>query len=547
VTPSRLPILAVLLGCLLLTASGAASAGGILHRGNGPDPSTLDAHRCTEVACSNILRDLYEGLVTDDAHGEPVPGMAESWTVSDDGLHWDFRLRQGLRWSNGEPLEAAQIVDSFRRALSPQTASPGAAWFDAIEGAAALRRGEASPEQLGVQAPDASSVRITLVRPAPLLSLLRLPPAMPVHLGSLQRHGGQHTRPGNLISNGAYRLRDWTLGAHLTLEANPHFRDAPVIDTVRYHVTEDPSSELKRFAAGDLHITETAPPGRLATLRQRHGEALRIASYTGVFFLGINLQRGPLAGQGRCPPARSPGDAEPCEHPGAALREALSLALDREILVQHVTGLGEVAAYGLVPPGLAGYEPASLPWADWSQAERESLARLRYAEAGHGPENPLQIELRYNTSTAHRRMALAAAAMWRQTLGAQTRLRNEEWKVFVQNRAQRVLTQVFRGGWIADYDDPMNFLALFASDSPQNWSGLQDPVFDSLLHSAEYEPDPVSRATLLREAEARLLSSHAMLPLYIYTSKHLVDPRLRGFEANLLDRHPSRWLRWAEE
>jgi oligopeptide transport system substrate-binding protein len=313
---------------------------------------------------------------------------------------------------------------------------------------------------------------------------------------------------------------------------------------VRFHVTEDPSSELKRFTAGDLHISETVPPGRLASLRERFGDALRLSPYTGSFYFGFNLQRGPLAGDGRCPAVTSASNAAPCESKAAALREALSLAVDRGILVQHVTGMGETAAHELVPPGIGDYTPARLPWADWSQAEREALARLRYAEAGHGPDNPLQLELRYNTSTAHRRMALAVAAMWRQTLGVQTRLRNEEWKVFVQNRSQRVVTEVFRGGWIADYDDPMNFLSLFDSRSPQNWSGLRDAKFDALLQQATAESDVERRAVLLQQAEARLLATHAILPLYIYTSKHLVDPSLQGFEPNLLDRHPSRWLRW---
>ncbi len=532
------------LAALLAVGGATADAETILQRGNGPDPSTLDAHRCSEVACSNILRDLYEGLVADDAQGRAIPGMAESWQSSADGLRWRFTLRENLRWSNGEPLDAGQIVASFQRALTPSTASPGAAWFEPIAGAAAIRRGEALPESLAVRALDERTIEIELIRPAPLLSLLRLPPAMPVYLPGLAEHGGQHTRPGNLVSNGAYMLRDWTLQAHLTLQINPHFREAPAISAVRFHVTEDPSSELKRFMARDLHISEAVPPGRLASLRERFGDALRLSPYTGSFYFGFNLQRGPLAGEGRCPFSATPSNALPCDSKAAALREALSLAVDRAILVQHVTGMGETAAYALVPPGIGDYQPARLPWADWSQAEREALARRRYAEAGHGTGRPLQLELRYNTSTSHRRMALAVAAMWRQTLGVQTRLRNEEWKVFVQNRAQRVVTEVFRGGWIADYDDPMNFLSLFDSRSPQNWSGLRDPHFDALLQQATAESDAAQRDALLQQAEARLLAAHAILPLYIYTSKHLVDPRLEGFEPNLLDRHPSRWLRW---
>ena len=542
----RSPLTSLSAPALLLALAPALAAAqpSVLERGNGPEPSTLDAHRCSEVACGNILRDLYEGLVTEDAGGRVIPGMAERWESSADGLTWTFHLRPDLRWSNGEPLDAAQIVASFRRALDPATAAPGAPWFDAVLNAAAVRRGEAPPDALGLHAADARTLRIELERPAPLLSLLRLPPAMPVYLPALAEHGSRHTRPGNLVGNGAYRLADWVMHAHIRLEANPHFHSPPPIAAVRFHVTEDAASELKRFAAGDLHLTETMPPGRLESLRERFGPALRIAPYTGSFFFGFNLERGPLAGAGTCPAPDDPESAEPCSHPGAALREALSLALNRDLLTRHVTGMGELPAYGLVPPGLGGYVPAQLPWSGWTQAERERLARRRYAEAGYGTDRPLQLELRYNTSTAHRRLALAAAAMWRSALGVQTRLRNEEWKVFVQNRRQRVITQVFRGGWIADYDDPMNFLALFASNGPQNWSGLADARLDALLAAATAEPEGLRRASLLREAEARLLASHAIAPVYIYTAKHLVHPDLEGFEPNLLDRHPSRFLRW---
>ena len=225
------------------------------------------------------------------------------------------------------------------------------------------------------------------------------------------------------------------------------------------------------------------------------------------------------------------------------LREALSLAIDREILTRHVTGLGEQPAFGLVPPGVADYTPASLGWSRAQQFQREALARRRYAEAGYSAANPAQIELRYNTSTPHRRLALAVAAMWREVLGAKVRLRNEEWKVFVGNRRQRAITQVFRGGWIADVDDARNFLDNFRTDSAANWTGYADPGFEALLDAADAAPSLAARSERLREAEARLLSAHAILPIYFYTSKHLVRPEVEGFEANALDRHPSRFLR----
>ncbi|GGA83115.1 peptide ABC transporter substrate-binding protein [Arenimonas soli] len=521
----RIVTRAVALGVLLagLHCSGVALAQ-TLERGNGPEPSTLDPHRCPEVACANILRDLFEGLVAEDGAGRLVPGLAERWSVSGDGRSWTFHLRPDARWSNGEALDARQVLASLRRAFDPATAAPFAGHLDAIENAGAVQRGQQPPESLGVAAPDPATLVFTLRRSADLPRLLTLPVAYPVYLPGLAEHGARHTRPGNLVSNGAYRLADWLPQAQVTLEANPHFREPPPIPRVRFHVTEDAASELRRFEAGGLHITETLPPQPLVHLRERFGDQLRISPYLGSFWLGFNLERPPFKDD-------------------PALREALSLAVDRDILTRHVTGLGESPAWGVVPPGVAGYDAPLPPAAAMTQAQREARARALYAQAGYSPENPLQVELRYNTSTPHRRLALAVAAMWRETLGVQTRLRNEEWKVFVGTRRQRVITQVFRGGWIADIDDARNFLDTFRSDSASNWSGHADPTYDALLDAADAAPTLARRQQLLHRAEARLQAAQAVLPLYHYTSKHLVHPDVQGFEANPLDRHPSRFLR----
>lgn len=521
---TRAVALGVLLAGMLCAAPAPART---LERGNGPEPSTLDPHRCPEVACANVLRDLYEGLVAEDGAGRLVPGLAERWEVSDDGRTWTFHLREGQRWSNGEPLDAPQVLASLRRAFEPATAAPFAAHMDAIENAGAVQRGQQPPAALGIDAPDARTLVFRLSRSADLPRLLTLPIAYPVYLPALAEHGARFTRPGNLVSNGAYRLADWLPQAHLVLERNPRFREPAPIARVRFHVTEDAAAELRRFEAGGLHITETLPPQPLDHLRARFGDQLRISPYLGSFWLGLNLTRPPFKDE-------------------PALREALSLAIDRDILTRHVTGLGETPAWGVVPPGIAAYTPPLPAAAVMTQAQREARARALYEQAGYSRDRPLQLELRYNTSTPHRRLALAVAAMWRETLGVRTTLRNEEWKVFVGTRRQRAITQVFRGGWIADVDDARNFLQTFRSTSPSNWSGLADPGFDALLDAADAAPTLERRQALLHEAERRLQAAHAVVPVYFYTSRHLVHPDVQGFEANPLDRHPSRFLRFAE-
>ena len=526
---------------MLIGWHAAAHSAVQLERGNGPEPATLDAHKCQDVACGNVLRDLYEGLVTEDARGHLVPGMAERWSVSKDGRIWTFVLRDGLRWSDGTPLDAPQIVSSFQRAFSPATAAPFGELFDALHGAREVQAGRVPPTSLGVSAPDARTLVFKLDRSAALPALLTLPIAFPVHLPGVATHGAQHTQAGRLVGNGAYRLVAWTPQANLVVARNPNFHGARdvAIERVRFHVTEDAAAELQRFAAGDLHLTETAPPQPLASLRARFGDQLRIGPYLGAFWFGLNVTRPPF----RDDVCIDGGTrVSGCMTRARALREALSLAVDRDLLTRHVTGLGEQPAFGLVPAGINGYSPASTHWSNWPQSRRDARARMLMRMAGYSRANTFEVELRYNTSTPHRRLALAVASMWRQTLGVQVRLRNEEWKVFVGNRKQRAITQVFRGGWIADVPDARNFLAAFGSDGPLNWPGLDDPGVRMRLARADAASSEAARNAWLRAAEQRVLNLHAVVPLYFYTSKHLVDPRVQGFEANALDRHGSRWM-----
>jgi len=284
---------------------------------------------------------------------------------------------------------------------------------------------------------------------------------------------------------------------------------------------------LKRFESGGLQITETLPPQPLAALKQKFGTQLRISPYLGSFWFGFNLTQPPLKNN-------------------RALREALSLAIDRDKLTRYITGFGEQPAYALVPPGTADYSPVALNWSKLTQAQREDLARKKLLSAGYDKNKPLEIELRYNTSTPHRRLALAVAAMWRDVLGIKVRLRNEEWKVFVNNRKQKTITQGFRGGWIADVNDASNFLLNFQNGNVVNWSGLNDREYDALMQQADQASTLQQRSALMQKAEIRLLSEHAVMPVYFYVSKHLVSPEVQGYESNLLDQHPSRFLRLQE-
>ena len=496
---------------LCLPASGAE-----LRRGLGPEPDSLHIHEAQGLSAIQLLRELREGLVTFDAAGEPVPGMAESWDLSPDGRQYRFRLRGDARWSDGTPVVAEDFVRGWRQALAPATAARTAALLDPVAGAAEVLAGKADPGSLGARAPAPDVLEVTLTRPTPwFLELLAHPVSFPLHPGSAAAGRDDAV-------NGVFVLAERVPGGHLRLEPNPHHpdRDGLALDAVTWYPIEDAGSELSRYRAGELDITETIPAGRHDWLAEHHADALRVSPYLGSFWLGLNLQRPPLAGN-------------------PDLRRALALAIDREILVERVLGAGEVPAFGIVPPALFGTRPGAMAMAQATQAEREAEARRRYAQSG-APAG-LRLELRYNTSPVHRRMAVAVAAMWKQVLGVSTTLVHEEWKVFVNNRRQGAVTQVFRGGWIADFADPVSFLDLFRSDNVLNSSFYASEAYDALLDRASTATG-AAREDLLRQAHEQLLDDLPVIPLYHYVSRHLVRPGVHGWVDNVRDIHLSRWM-----
>ncbi len=497
---------------LLISLLAAPLAAATLERGVGPEPDALDIHLAQSLSALNVLRDLHEGLITFDSGARLIPGVAKSWEVSADGRLWRFEINPDARWSDGQRITAQDFVAGWQRALDPATAAPMAGMLDRVVGARDLRLGQLPPSALGVSAEGETQLVVELLKPTPWFAELLTHPLTFPWPGD-----------GTARNSGAFLLAERIPGAHIRLRANPYFREAGqvALNQVIWHVIEEPSVELARYRAGQLHITETIPPGRLDWMREQFGEELRISPYLGTFFLAFNVGREPFAN------ARD-------------LRRALSLVIDRELLTRRVLGAGEVPAYGLIPPGMPGWEQARAA-DDRSMAERIEEARELYAAAGFSARRPLRAELRFNTSLTHRRMAAAIAAMWKQQLGVETRLVNEEWKVFVANRRHGRITEIVRGGWIADWRDAGNFLQLFETGSPLNYSFFSDPAFDTLMQQAEILSGE-DRLAALRQAEERLLDQQVIIPLYFYVSRHLVKPQVRGFEDNAMDIHLSRWL-----
>jgi ABC-type oligopeptide transport system substrate-binding subunit len=295
------------------------------------------------------------------------------------------------------------------------------------------------------------------------------------------------------------------------------------IDAVNHHVLVQEVTELNRYRAGELHLTSAIPPDSFQQLREERPEEMHIAPYLGVYYYGFNLSKPPFKDR-------------------PELRKALSMAIDRDVLVRSITGRGEAAAYSWVPPGVDNYEPRQLAFAGQSQDERNALARRLIKEAGYGPDNPLRFELRYNTSDTHQRIALAVQSMWREALGVEATLVNEELQVLLANMRAAEVTQVFRSSWIGDYNDAHTFLSILQSDNPSNTPLYASDEYDDLMRRAGEQIDPKRRRLYLEEAERILLTDHPVIPLYFYVSKHLVSPEVRGWGDNVLDYHYSQHL-----
>ena len=498
----------------------------VLHRGNGEEPQTLDPHLAEGVPTSNLLRDLFEGLTTTAPDGLIVPGAAIHWDISRDGLTYTFYLDPDGRWSNGEPVTAEDFVVSWQRVVNPETGAAYGRMLAPVVNAEKIFSGELPPEALGVSALSEMTFQVRLADPTPyFLGLLTHPTTYPVYRPALEEHGSSHVRPGNLVSNGAYRLADWQVRSRIVLEKNEYFRDADnvIIEQVVFYPFEDENTEFNRFRAGDLQWTYQVPSAQFRWLKSNMDEALVISPWFGTYFFSFNLTR------------------EPFED-NLSLRQALNLAIDREIITERVTRFGEIPTFNLVPPGLPGYEPPEPEYAGWSQEEREAEALRLYHQAGYSESQPLTVELRYNTSDNHRKIAVAIAAMWKQVLGVRTRMVNEEFRVFLQNRAQRRVTQVFRAGWIGDYQDAFTFLELFHSGHGRNDAGYNNPRYDRLLERIASERIPARRRNLMVEAERMLLEDQVVLPTFIYMTRRLIDPRLQGWDQNIMDYHLTRHM-----
>jgi oligopeptide transport system substrate-binding protein len=503
----------------------------VLHRGIGYEVTELDPHLVTGIAEGNVLRALFEGLVTEDPGDlHPVPGVAERWEVSADGTTYTFFLRADARWSDGSPVTADDFVASFRRILTPSLGADYANMLHILQGAEAFHRGATKDfQQVGAVALDARRLRLTLEHPAPyFLALLTNPPWLPVPLAAIQAQGPAYTRgnpwtrPATIRTNGPFHLVKWQPHQVIIAEKSSTYWDAASVrlNAIHFYPVESVEAEERMFRAGQLHLTEALPVGKIETYRRDAPQLLRIDPYLGTYFYRFNTRRPPFN--------------------DARIRRALALAIDREALVRKVLRGGQRPAAALTPPGTAGYTAQAALRSD------PAAARTLLQEAGFpGGKGLPPLEVLYNTSENHRVIAEALQGMWRTELGVEVRLVNQEQKV-AQAARRAGDYQILRSDWIGDYLDPATFLDVFRREGGNNYTGWGSADYDAALFAAARTSDPAARHALFQKAEAILLEAAPIIPLYHYTHVFLLQPAVKGWHPTLLDHHPYKHV-WLEK
>lgn len=476
------------------------------------EPVSLDPAKAVGLPEIQVIRDLFEGLVNEDAHGKPAPGVAESWHSNNFRI-WTFKLRKDARWSDGSPVTAQDFVYSWRRLVNPQTASPFA-WFAALAGiknAFAIAKGNMALESLGVSALDNTTLRVQLERPVPWFPSLAANAALfPVRESNLARFGQSWTAPGQLVGNGAFVLRERVVNEKLVLTPNRQYWDnaKTVLKRVTFVPVNQESAATKRYLAGDIDITESFPKNLYHKLLKEIPRQVHTPPQLGTYYYAFNTQKGPTA--------------------DVRVRQALTMSIDRRIVAQKVLGTGEKPAWHFTPDVTAGFSPERSPLETTPQAELNAQAKTLLQAAGYGPQRPLELSLLYNTSENHQKIAIAVASMWKKNLGVRVKLRNQEWKTYLDSRNSGDF-DVIRASWVGDYNEASSFLSLLTSSHSGNIARFHDDAYDAALAKAGSESLDAARNRAYNIAENILLSRAPVAPIYQYTNARLIKPWVRGY------------------
>lgn len=496
------------------------------------DPETFDTAKMSGAPEGRLAMQIFEGLMVPAPSTEGVtksselvrPGVAESYEVSDDGKTYTFKLREDAKWSNGDAVTAKDFEYSWKRILTPGFPADYSSMLYVIEGAEEFNKaeeGEGDWSKVGVKAPDDQTLVVTLNNPTPYFpELVAFYTFFPVPKGAVEEHGDAWTKPENIITNGAYKLAQYEPQKELLLEKNEHYwgADDVDIDKAKARIISDRNAVTNAYRAGELHWTGTSLPVSQISSFVAHPDYRR-DPLLGVYYFRTNVSK----------------KDSPLTNP--TVRKALSMAVDRELLVDDVlSGLYE-KANSYVPANMAGYESTTKTEYNPKKA-KELLEEAGYGEGGKAfPE----VELLYNTDENHKLVAEAVQKQWDRNLGIKAKLVNKEWKMYLKD-VDNLEYEIARAGWIGDYNDPMTFLSMWETGDGNNDTGWSNEEYDNLIDQARAEADVAKRQQILQKAETILLEEGPVIPIYFYTNNVLVARRLEGYEPHNRDIHLLKYM-----
>lgn len=476
------------------------------------EPASLDPLKAVGLPEIQVIRDLFEGLTNQDAQGKIVPGVAQSWSSSDNKT-WVFTLRNNARWSNGDPVTAQDFVYSWQRLVDPKNSS-AFAWFAGLSGiqnAAAITKGEMTPDKLGVVTQSKNQLKVTLDRPVPWFPALVANVALfPVPQKIIAQQGDSWTSPGKLVGNGAYQLSERVVNEKIVLTRNPHYWDDAhsVLTKVTFVPINEESSATKRYRSNDIDITESFPKNMYALLKKTLPGEVYTPDQLGTYYYAFNTQKGPTA--------------------DVRVRKALSWSIDRKVIAEKVLGTGEKPAWHFTPDVTAGFKPLPTFMQQHDQNSLNAQAKSLLAAAGYGPGKPLKLKLLYNTSESHQKIAIAVASMWKKNLGVDVTLENQEWKTYIDSRNSGNF-DVIRASWVGDYNEPSTFLNLLTSGNSSNIARFNNADYDAVIAKASRETSDQVRNSDYNRAEQILAEQAPIAPIYQYTNGRLIKPWVKGY------------------
>lgn len=487
--------------------------------GNGAEPATLDPGRVQGRPESNLTVELFEGLVSQDANGKVIGGVAEKWESKEGGKVWLFTLRKNAKWSDGSPVTAGDFEYGFKRMVDPKFASDYS-WYlgkaSNVLNGTTIVEGKKPPSELGVKALNDTTLQFTLEKPvAYLVSTLIHGSLMPIPRKVVEKFGDRWTDPANIVGNGPFKLSERVVNERIVMVRNPHYWNnaKTVIEQLTVLPINNQSAEYQRYRANAIDVTADGgvPSEQVAQIRKEVPNELTLWPQLGTYYYTFNVKVKPFD--------------------DVRVRRALSLAINRDVITQQILSTGETSAYSMTPGIADGYKAIRHDWEAQTQAQRDLEAKKLLADAGYGPGKPLKFPLLYNTNEQHKKIALAVASMWKRVGPVEVELVNQEWKTFLDTR-NRGDFAVTRGAWIADYNEASTMIDLFHSKHGSNDGKYNNPAYDEVIDKAKITLDPAERMKLYQDAERILAQDFPAAFMYHYSNRRMIKPWVKGYGKN---------------